>query len=480
MAHVQKFLPSVSVFAVAVFLVASPASAGFEWKPPAKVAAPAETSSNALMPDMPAMPRDSVETIDLQAAPAFPVISPRVEAAPVAPVAPMQEVTLTRTKPALTNDLAAPEMHVPVKPAASSVAAPETVVPAVADLGASDAYNDDYVATPLAAPILTASTPVAAPTSAYAEVVGFGSDIPLALAMRQIVPAQFGYAFDASVDQGARVTWNGGKPWDQVLGDAVAPLGLGVMIVDGKVRVLPQAKIVSQVAMPVAAPMAIATPAASTDAVREVYVRRHSTAEPVAQERAPGAAEAPAKGVVVTEKKKSSFWSHFGLDSTEKTTFMNDNAALTPATSGHTPHRVIAQAPVNAVPAAPTPVAPAQDGLVAQYHEPVSLTQPPGQVPASDAGAMNPYAMSYWQAEKGDSLRNVLQTWSDDAGVRLYWVPSADYKLPDAIRLQGSYTDAVTQILGAYGDQPSRPVGRLHPNLPMGPSVLIIEPSSNS
>jgi hypothetical protein len=91
---------------------------------------------------------------------------------------------------------------------------------------------------------------------------------------------------------------------------------------------------------------------------------------------------------------------------------------------------------------------------------------------------MNPYAMSYWQAEKGDSLRNVLQSWSDDAGVRLYWVPSADYKLPDAIRLQGSYTDAVTQILGAYNDAPARPVGRLHPNLPMGPSVLIIEPSN--
>ena len=470
MTHVQKFLPSVSVFALAVFLAAAPASAGFEWKPPAKIATPAETASSPLIPDMPAMPRDSVETIDLQAAPASPAA---------------QEVTLTRAKPPVTNDMAAPAMYVPVKPVASSVAAPETVVPAVADLGAPGAYNDDYVATPLAAPVLTAGTDVAAPASvpasAYADAVGFGSDIPLVLAMRQIVPAQFGYAFDASVDQGARVTWNGGKPWDRVLGDAVAPLGLGVMIADGKVHILPQAKIAAPASMPVAAPMAVTAPQpANTDAVREVYVRRHSTAEPVQQDRAPGAAAAaPAKGVVVTEKKKSSFWSHFGLDSTEKTTLMNDNAALNPATSGHTPHRVIAQAPVNAAMAA-APAAPAQDGLVAQYHEPVSLTQPPGQIPASDTGAMNPYAMSYWQAEKGDSLRNVLQTWSDDAGVRLYWVPSADYKLPDAIRLQGSYTDAVTQLLGAYGDQPSRPVGRLHPNLPMGPSVLIIEPSSNS
>jgi|GEM_PF-915242 hypothetical protein len=460
MTHVQKFLPSVSVFAVAVFLVASPAMAGFEWKPPAKVSAPAETSSNALMPDMPAMPRDSIETIDLQAAPTFPVISPRVEDAPVAP-----PPVLARTKPILT-DHPAPALRIPVQQAPSAVVAPETVIPAVAD-----SYNDDYVATPLAAPILTASTP----HSTYAEVVGFGSDLPLALAMRQIVPAQFGYAFDASVDQGARVTWNGGKPWDQVLSDAVAPLGLGVSVIDGTVRVLPAAKLAAQApAMPVAEPMAVVSSPENNEKTREVYVRRHSTAEPVAQQRAPGAAETLSKGVVVTEKKKSSFWSHFGLDSSEKTTLINDNTALTPATSGYTPHRVIAQAPVSTGSVS----TPAQGELVARYSEPVSLTQPPGQISASDTGAMNPYAMSYWQAEKGDSLRNVLQSWSDDAGVRLYWVPSADYKLPDAIRLQGSYTDAVTQILGAYNDAPARPVGRLHPNLPMGPSVLIIEPSN--
>jgi hypothetical protein len=101
-------------------------------------------------------------------------------------------------------------------------------------------------------------------------------------------------------------------------------------------------------------------------------------------------------------------------------------------------------------------------------------------VKSDTAVALDPATVTFWQAEQGDSLKNVLQTWSDSAKVQLYWVPAQDYKLPQAVRLEGSYTDAVASVLGAYDDKKSRPVGRLHPNLPNGPAVLIIEPSSVS
>jgi hypothetical protein len=116
--------------------------------------------------------------------------------------------------------------------------------------------------------------------------------------------------------------------------------------------------------------------------------------------------------------------------------------------------------------------------------QPVSLTG--GEEPATATpavvhtsvhqGVMDPYDVRFWQAEKGDSLKNVLSTWSDSAGVELYWVSTQDYTLPQAVRTHGNYTEAVTEILASYGDTTAqRPLGRLHPNLPTGPSVLVIE-----
>lgn len=55
---------------------------------------------------------------------------------------------------------------------------------------------------------------------------GFGDGIPLAFALRQIVPRGVRLTLANGVDPDARVSWQGGRPWTQVLGQAVAPLGL--------------------------------------------------------------------------------------------------------------------------------------------------------------------------------------------------------------------------------------------------------------
>ncbi len=62
-------------------------------------------------------------------------------------------------------------------------------------------------------------------------VNGFGSDLPLALALGQIVPSDYAYSFAAGVNPGARISWNGGgKQWGEVLNEALAPLGYGLKI----------------------------------------------------------------------------------------------------------------------------------------------------------------------------------------------------------------------------------------------------------
>ncbi len=59
---------------------------------------------------------------------------------------------------------------------------------------------------------------------------GFGQQVPLAFATRQIVPAGVKTTFGPGVDQTALVDWSGGRPWMDVLRAAVHPLGLHVTV----------------------------------------------------------------------------------------------------------------------------------------------------------------------------------------------------------------------------------------------------------
>ena len=55
---------------------------------------------------------------------------------------------------------------------------------------------------------------------------GFGDDVPLAFAIRQIVPTTVKVEYGSSVDREVRVSWIGGKPWRQVLHTTLSPLGI--------------------------------------------------------------------------------------------------------------------------------------------------------------------------------------------------------------------------------------------------------------
>lgn len=67
-------------------------------------------------------------------------------------------------------------------------------------------------------PIVQADTTAikAAPVT-YEVAQGFGKQVPLALALRQIVPASYRFSFASGVNAGQMVDWQGGAPWDQVV-----------------------------------------------------------------------------------------------------------------------------------------------------------------------------------------------------------------------------------------------------------------------
>ena len=59
--------------------------------------------------------------------------------------------------------------------------------------------------------------------------VGFGRDVPLHLAVMQIVPPGWTARYGAGVDRDRPVDWGGGRAWPDVLRAALRPLGLRVV-----------------------------------------------------------------------------------------------------------------------------------------------------------------------------------------------------------------------------------------------------------
>lgn len=79
------------------------------------------------------------------------------------------------------------------------------------------------------------------PQKEYGLAYGFGKDMPLALALRQIVPSSYAFSFDPDVNIGSRVSWQGGEPWNVVLNQALMKEDLQAIVYDDMVFVRPLA-----------------------------------------------------------------------------------------------------------------------------------------------------------------------------------------------------------------------------------------------
>ena len=75
------------------------------------------------------------------------------------------------------------------------------------------------------------------PLRQYSQAVGFGKNLPLALAISQVIPSDFTHRFDGDISPSAMVDWDGGKPWNVVLNDMLRNENLTAEI-DGNVVVI--------------------------------------------------------------------------------------------------------------------------------------------------------------------------------------------------------------------------------------------------
>lgn len=94
------------------------------------------------------------------------------------------------------------------------VAAPATPLPP--PTGQTDADASDRPAPP--------------PSPRFKMAYGFGNQVPLSFACRQIVPNAVRVTYGPGASPGQLVSWKGGDTWNRVLRDAVKPIGLQLVM----------------------------------------------------------------------------------------------------------------------------------------------------------------------------------------------------------------------------------------------------------
>lgn len=246
----------------------------------------------------------------------------------------------------------------------------------------------------------------------YALAVGFGSNLPLVTALEQVVPDDYTYVMTDSAPMSTPVSWEGGRPWNMVLDDMLSPLGMRADI-SGKTVSLVKASRNKPVTT-----MASNTP---------------TPTQPINQPMAQAAVQTTG----------------------EPQPLSNFGQPLTPMAEQAAQPRVQPVA-MTVEPQVTKPV------FSAPRQQPISRT-----IPTTTRGT--------WTSEKGATLRSVLEVWSAQAGAELFWSSDYDFPLAGAVNISGSFEDAVETLLKGFEEATPKPIARLHPNLPHGPAVLVVE-----
>lgn len=290
-------------------------------------------------------------------------------------------------------------------------------------------------------------------------VEGFGSNMPMALALRQIVPPTYRFSFGANVDPGQRVSWQGGHKWSEILQDMARQQGLTAEVAGNVVAIRSNGS-----------PSSLS---AAQDNMMEQVVMGTVTPSPVTPPPAPLAAPMPPKALATPAPVVEP------MSLTRKTTeTKTDEVILGKEIAMSDQAKQSAETAVMPAPA-PTPLPPIadEDVIMPAPAKPLQADLAevkPAPAPVVDTQSSGMTTVQEWTAHSGQSLRTILQEWSKQANVSLVWASSYDYPLQTDIRIQGMYPDAVRTLLAGFGKAQPKPIGRLHKNANVGAQPVLI------
>ncbi len=435
--NVIRFKKFVFLLAMGVIIsLASAAYAGFEWTPPAagpSAQPPAEESSASPEIPMNAEPL-SPPPIASSAAPV--AISPPASETQKTPVMKTLKISPPQISPAPASEALAAEKA----PALIEKSPPQTVQnetdflpvpdsePSVQNMPAPKnqiSRKEKLEKQTLAVPVPVETTPIAPPTvmaappkpepeatkitinpypsekntdvstenvsnkgSVTIETTnGFGSDVPMALAIQQIAPPDIAFSFEPGINVGSRVSWEGkDRPWMDVLGEVLSPLGMRAALKDKVVHITKDE-----------------TPSANAPPVPVIMSgsEDHSAAE---QPEKP-----EIKKLAMTEIKKPSDKPQQNILATED---VRRKLVMDPGEQAQ-----------------------AQNVSALAEIEPTAGTK------------ADPSDLPLWEAQKGQSLQGVLTEWSKKAGVSVSWKAAQDFTLETGVLISGEFKTAVNVLI---------------------------------
>ncbi len=266
----------------------------------------------------------------------------------------------------------------------------------------------------------------------YEIIEGFANNIPLALALSQIVPANYSFSFAESINVGQQVSWEGGKPWTDIVEDMIRPLNLASSIRGNVLHVYNPSQI-SRTQKGSAPVMALTEPAAG-EAPLIAKLPPSSIIEAAdANQRASQHRRMNIKdpGAVKAEQPK------------ETMAVIKDLTLVSSQSQQSTAMR-----DVESTPFSPESDSTDQNSAAMAAHVPVNLVSI-----EEDRGGGAPQALSpkppsveIWEAQKGDSLKRILDLWSKQANFEFVWNADHDYRLEADILVSGSFQRAVKSI----------------------------------
>lgn len=304
----------------------------------------------------------------------------------------------------------------------------------------------------------------------YETVEGFGRDLPLSLALRQIAPPEYSFRFDG-VDPQETVSWEGGKPWNEVVMDMLDPIRAEMAVTPNHVFIVPKGRLN---APNVAPPDYWDTAGAGQHGMLPPYGQEESRRVSWSHDggkphQRPMEMQGHGEKVMFDGPRQKNTLQRAGpmpLHSREGGQYRSRSARPQIGGTQYASNRNMQGGIQN-------------DGFLDHLSEtglnPIQVKA--GIVVSKDQlnrTTLDPDQTGNWTARAGGTLQNVLAQWSRQAGVQLYWNANVDYPLLEDMQVNGTFEEAVVTILGHF--KLAQPVlsAQLYPNLPEGPSVLLV------
>ena len=291
-------------------------------------------------------------------------------------------------------------------------------------------------------------------------IEGFGNNVPLALAVRQIVPPGHEVTYGPGIDRNARVSWSGGADWQSVLRHiTVKGTPLAVSVNGSAVRLYDANGAYEGPAPAVAAPARGAAPAPAYSAPYAGSGRGLVMVPYRAGAPAPAPAPAPEPAPVVQ---------------VAPTPAPAPVAAPVPAPEP-APAPVAAPAPEPARAAAPAreevevaegapEATPPQRPMTARERRAAAAAEraaaraarnpAPGSIPARATPAVVSADGRTWHARAGQTLEQVVGDWADKAGWSAVFLSPMIYDLQASADFEGDFVEAAGSLVRSVRASP--------------------------